>query len=205
MDASGSIEDEFDEEKVAAAQIASTIGISGGSNGNRIGLGTFSTGSTIEFYCDGHTNLTTMIPDILDTSAQLSRTNIRAGLLRGEEILTTNGCGQRNMNVTSRVIIIFTDGENNQPNNANSDQRLIDEATRLRMVENITIIAIGIGDDIDQQQLMDISDRMILVSTDDLDAGIMVQQIINNTICGKFLFSISVTQSNLASSTLDIL
>ena len=127
-----------------------------------------------------------MIPDILNTTPELQRTNIRAGLLRGEEILTSNGCGQRNTDVKSRVIVIFTDGENNEPNTGNSDQELINEANRLRNVENITIIAIGIGNNIDQQQLMDISDNFVFTSINNLDTGILVQQVINNTICCKY-------------------
>ena len=187
LDASFSIRNEFDEEREAAAQLASTIGVSDGSIGNRIGLGTFSTNSTIEFYCNDHTNLTTMIPDILDTSRESRRTNIRAGLLRGEEILTSNGCGER-IDVTSRVIIIFSDGGNNEPNTANSDQELIDEANRLRNDENFIIVAIGIGDSINEQQLRSISDIFVPVALNDLNTGIIVQQVINNTICGKAQF-----------------
>ena len=122
---------------------------------------TFSTNAHIRIHCDEHksTGRDTLEKAVLDLQhiGKMGFTNLRDGLIKGREALSTRGCGSDN---AKQIMVVISDGCANRGNGG--IRGILDEASEIRK-DGIEIIALGVGKKINLDVLKNMTENASLV------------------------------------------
>uniref|UniRef100_A0A7M5XDD3 VWFA domain-containing protein n=1 Tax=Clytia hemisphaerica TaxID=252671 RepID=A0A7M5XDD3_9CNID len=164
LDVSGSIYPKaFDQTKEFIRQVLSGINIAEDSKASVV---TFTEQAIPRIYCDEYNSSATLEQAILNLKYIHDNhlTNIRDGLIKGRETLSMRGCGRAE---TKQIMILITDGNANRGNGG--FEGIQKESEKLR-TEGITIIALGVGQNIQLDVLRNITaNKSLLLTSRNLD------------------------------------
>ena len=196
LDRSESINnEEWEKAKEFSKIILEKINIT--KTGNKAGIATFSTRSSIIFNCSAYTDLLSIMTavDQIERKSQDNRmTNIQAGLENGEEIV--NNCG----NSGAKVIVLVTDGRANVGKDLTGPTPT---AERIRE-SGITILALGIGQVVSEEELTGITGNSSLVFFEDSFEAVLQSAVITSlatSVCEAPILTTQATTETIPSST----
>ena len=165
LDDSGSInETHFNRTKESVEDIISSLTI--GPDDTRVAVLLFSHRSLLLFNLDEHNNSDSLIEEVRNISYIGGHETFTAEAL---ELLRTNTLSQvlglRPSNESRHVAIVITDGRSSDRNATLMQAELLHSETDFR------VFAIGVGDNIDEEELMNIaSDSSYVVLVEDFSA-----------------------------------
>ena len=192
LDSSGSLKNDYDNEKHFLKALAATFGVS--DDGARAGVVTFSYYTEHSIKLNDHTKLSTF-NDAVDKIALMgSTTRIDKALrmVQSEMFSIPNG-GRPGVN---KVLILLTDGTQTQDNDA-EDPAVVAKELRDR---GIRVISIGIGKGVNPTELAGISgDQSNVFSADSFDQLVSSDFLgkVNEAGCKEGMFLIDIATEQL--------
>ncbi|XP_066918509.1 matrilin-4-like [Clytia hemisphaerica] len=109
------------------------------------GVTTFATKADVRFFCDQHSSSETLEKSIIGLPYTYTGpgdifTNLRDGLVKGQQVLTGRGCGRLN---AKQIMVLISDGRANRGEGGFDGIR--EEAKSIRD-QGVTIVALGVGE-----------------------------------------------------------
>ncbi|CAH1790069.1 unnamed protein product [Owenia fusiformis] len=148
IDASGSVgNNNFDEMKQFVQDIIQSMDI--GFDDSRIAVVTYSDDARVEFYLDEYYSISDILPVLAKMTYRGGATNTQAAIKMAREIVFQNNRGDRSD--VPNVAMVLTDGKSTV--NAGNT---IPEANKAKIINNIVMFAIGVGSEIDENEIQGI-------------------------------------------------
>ena len=183
MDGSGTITpDNFKNTQKFVNSIQATIGLS--NNHNKAAVVTYGDVARKEIQCNTYSEMTYFKAAVDNMVKHGSRTNTRDGLEKGQELLTSHGCGD---GYAQKIIVLLTDGIANV--GKGGEKGLVDAAKAIQDAGTI-ILVVAIGQFTDRQLLKMVDKKNIFRTDADMDgfSALIEDKFINKVktgICGN--------------------
>ena len=145
LDSSGSLRNDYHKEKDFIKKIAGQFNI--GSDGSRTGVVTFSSEAVHSIKLKDHSDVNSFNAAVDEIPLMGQETRIDKALrLAQKEFFAPENGGRANL---PKVLILLTDGTQTKKDNAEDPSIIADEMRKA----GIDIIVVGIGSDIDKEEL----------------------------------------------------
>jgi len=164
----------FSQSKEFVNQVVSNIKITSDTKSSRVSVVTFTSKADIRIYCDENNSSATLENAIYALTHDYSDpfTNVKDGLIKAHLSLATRGCGRME---AKKIMILITDGRANRGSGGFDAIRQVAKEIR---DDDVTVIALGVGDLINTDILEDITGNKTLVLT----SQTLDQQILEKTL-----------------------